>query len=159
MLLARYFFFVGAALLALIFVADAELPKLASSSSPDTSSSSADTSSDLSAIRIKSDRKWPARVVFDTRIPEPAAVQTASNADRATATAKASDISASANVRESFAQLAPSDSKQSDLKQSDLKPREIKRPLKRKIARRRVVQPTVLAARQAPFGFFANNIW
>ena len=164
--LARYFFFVGAVLVALLFVVNAELPK-----STDTAETTATAgmASDVSAIRIKSDRKWPERIVFDTRIPQPAAVQTATNQDLAVVPAKVADGSASVNVRESMAQLTRSDSKPSDLKSSDVKQsdvklsvakqREIKRPQKRKIARRRVFAPTVLAERQAPFGFFANNIW
>jgi hypothetical protein len=164
--LARYFVFVGAALLALLFVVDAEMP---SSTTVNTAeANTANTSSDLSAIRIKSDRKWPDRVDFDTRIPQRAAVQTARNGNQATAPAKVADSSAPANVRESFAQLAPSDlkpsnPKPSDLKQAELKHREIRRLQRRRIAsriaKRRVVAPTVLAARQTPFGFFANNIW
>ena len=60
--LMRYFIFVGGALLALLFIADACLPAL-----PVTVASHSNT--DLSVIRIHSDTKWPERVVFDTTRP------------------------------------------------------------------------------------------
>ena len=59
--LARYFFFVGAALLALLFVADAYLPKLPAAERTNVTAG-------LSVIRIHSDRKWPEPVVFDTNL-------------------------------------------------------------------------------------------
>ena len=58
----RYFMFVGAALVALLFVVGAELP-----ASPTVEAANA--APDLSTIRIHSDRKWPERVVFDTSAP------------------------------------------------------------------------------------------
>lgn len=60
--LLRYFFLVGGALLALLFAADAYLPK-----SPVIERATA--TADLSMIRIRSDRKWPERIVFDTTQP------------------------------------------------------------------------------------------
>ena len=53
--LARYFFFVGGVLLALLFMANAWLPEL-----PATDSVAA--VADIPVIRIHSDRKWPERV-------------------------------------------------------------------------------------------------
>ncbi len=55
----RYFFFVGGALLALLFILDAALPKPPAADGPDTEV-------DLTTVRIHSDQKWPERVVFDT---------------------------------------------------------------------------------------------
>ena len=60
--LMRYFMYVGGALLALLFIADACLPPL-----PVAKASRSAT--DLSVIRIHSDTKWPERVVFDTTRP------------------------------------------------------------------------------------------
>jgi len=58
--LARYFFFVGGVLLALLFIADACLPNLPVADRAST---------DLPVIRIHSNRKWPERVVYDTSLP------------------------------------------------------------------------------------------
>jgi hypothetical protein len=146
--LARYFFFVGAALLALLFVTDAYLPKL-----PVVAAT--DAVADLSIIRIHSDRRWPERVVFDTSIPAIAPVQTAA-AVPVKAPAAVADVSA--KVREAFAQLQPSDLGQ-------LQPSIAKTPAaaavqrKHKIAKKHLTPPMVLVAQQRPFGFFANNTW
>src|ERR1700753_810662 len=72
--LMRYFVFVGGALLALLFAANAWLPPL-----PVTKEANSTASADLSSIRIRSDRKWPERVVFDTSQPTPAPVVIAQN--------------------------------------------------------------------------------
>lgn len=144
--LARYFMFVGAALLALLFVVSAELP-------PSPVVEANNTAADLSTIRIRSDHKWPERVVFDTNAPTivPAPTQTAS----APATAQVADVSAkdaSSRVapRDAFAQLTP----------ADLKKPEAKRVQKRKMAKKRVGPPRVLVAQRPPqFGLFANNTW
>jgi len=71
--LTRYFLLVGGVLLALLFVADAYLPKLPL----------ADTANaDLPVIRIHTDRKWPAPVVYDTSLPTIVPAQTASSVAR-----------------------------------------------------------------------------
>ena len=70
--LVRYFLFVGGALLALMFVVDAVLPKLPVSDRANT---------DLPAIRIHTDRKWPERVVFDTSLPTVVPVTAAKDAN------------------------------------------------------------------------------
>jgi hypothetical protein len=148
--LARYFFFVGAALLALLFVSDAFLPKL-------PVADKTVTAADLPMIRIQSDRKWPERVVFDTRVPMVAPAQVAKTQVAKTEAAvpvpvpaTVADVSAKVRVREAFAQLQPS-----DLKKPDPAPK----PRKRKIAKKRFAPPTVLVAQRPQFGFFANNTW
>jgi hypothetical protein len=158
--LARYFFFVGAALLALLFVADAYLPKLPVTAVADTAVETP------MMLRIQSDRKWPERIVFDTSIPAsiPAIspVQTAA-AVPVQAPARAADVSA--KVREAFAQLQPPDSK--PLQQSRFQPSAAKTaapavPQKRKLAKKHTAPPMVLVAQQQqqrPFGFFGNNTW
>ena len=140
----RYFLFVGAALLTLLFAVSAELP-----SSPVVKATN--TAADLPMIRIHTDRKWPERVVFDTSA-KPAAVapvQTASIAPTPSAPAQGADASTKLTARDAFAQLTP----------ADLKKREVKPTRKRKVARKRVSPPTMLVAQRPPFGFFANNIW
>jgi len=138
--LARYFFFVGGVLLALLFVVDAVLPKLPVADRTDT---------DLPVIRIHSDRKWPERVVFDTSIPTIIPPQTAKAEVVVPAPAPVADVSAKVRVREAFAQFVPPDPK---------KP-EPKLQRKRKIAKIRVAPPVVLVAQQPRFGFFDNGTW
>jgi hypothetical protein len=149
--LARYFLFVGGVLLALLFVADAYLPKL-----PDTVR--ADT--DLPAIRIHSDRKWPERVVFDTSQPTIVPAQTAA---LVAAPATVADAPAKARVREAFAQLQPSDVQPQPLGQKQAQSSLPKKPEpklpQRKIAKKRAAPPMVLVAQQPQFGFFANSTW
>jgi hypothetical protein len=145
---ARYFLFVGGVLLALLFVSAAYLPKL-----PDVVR--ADT--DLPAIRIHSDRKWPERVVFDTNLPAIAPARIAKTEASVQAPAVVADVPAKTRIREAFAQLLPSDSKQ--LQPSNLRKVEPKPQPKRKIAKRRVAPPTVLVAQRPQFGLFANNSW
>jgi len=147
--LMRYFVFVGAALLALLFVAGEAFPTL-----PDAQATN--TAADLPMIRIHSDRKWPERVVFDTSVPTfvPAQTQIAKNEAGVAAPAEvaansAVNSSTKVTAREAFAQLVPS-----DLKKPDSKPQR-----KRKIAKRRVAPPTMLVAQRPQFGLFANNIW
>jgi hypothetical protein len=153
---ARYFFFVGAALLALLFVADAWLPKL-------PATAVADAGVETPMIRIQSDRKWPERIVFDTSIPVVSPVQTAAATVPVPASAGVADVSS--KLREAFAQLQPADAK--PLQQ--LQPVASKAPVaaapvpqKRKVAKKHVAPPMVLVAQQQqqrPFGFFGNNTW
>ncbi len=144
--LARYFFFVGGVLLALLFAVDAVLPTLSDEAalSKSKDSVSAAGGPDKSIIRIHSDRKWPERVVFDTSLPTIIPTSTA-RAEAATPAPPASaEASPKARVREAFAQFAPSEPK---------KP-EPKPQRKRRIAKARVAPPTMLVAQQPRFGFF-----
>ncbi|HZC38964.1 MAG TPA: hypothetical protein VE221_09875 [Sphingomicrobium sp.] len=140
----RYFVFVGAALIALLFVVSAELP-----SAPAVEASNSAT--DLTSIRIHSDRKWPERVVFDTNAPTivPAPVQTASVAPRVAAPEHIADTSAKLTARDAYAQVTP----------SDLKKPAAKAVHKRRVAKRRMPPPTIVVAQRPQFGLFANNIW
>lgn len=154
--LARYFFFVGAALLALLFIADEYLPKLPVAERKDTAA-------DLSVIRIHSDRKWPERVVFDTTVPPiaPAATGTAeakasASTNVADVSAKVADVSAKVRVREVFAQLPFSN----QLQPADPKKSEPKLQSKRKsVARSHINPPMMLVAQQPRVGLFGNTIW
>jgi hypothetical protein len=140
---ARYFLFVGGALLALLFVLDAVLPKV-------PVAASTEASADRSTIRIHSDRKWPERVVFDTSLPTiiPATTAKAEAAAIGPAPAQVSEVSAKVRVRDAFAQLP------FDPKTSEPKPQP-----KRKIAKKHVTPPVMLVAQQPRFGFFDNNTW
>jgi hypothetical protein len=152
--LMRYFLVVGGALLALLFITDAYLPKLPAAERADT---------DLPVIRIHSDRKWPERVVFDTSRPIVAAAPTAAAMPAAVA-----DLSAKARVREAFAQLLPTPEAQRqppEQKQAQLSTpaKSDPKPHKRKIAKRRPAPPptppVMLVAQQPQFGFFGRSTW
>jgi hypothetical protein len=154
--LARYFMYVGGALLALLLVVNAALPTL-----PVADKDKANT--ELPVIRIHSDRKWPEPVVFDTSHPSvrPAPTQIAKAETVAPAPAVAAD--GSGKIRDAFAQLQPSDVQQ--VQQPEPKKPEAKPQPKRKIAKRRVAPPvgppTMLVAQQPRFGFglFDSGPW
>jgi len=143
--LARYFLFVGGVLLALLFISDAYLPKLAVSIRAISHSA---------IIRIHSDQKWPERVVYDTSLPTVIPAQIA-NMETSVAVP---EIAASATVREreAFAQLQRPDANQLP----DPKKQEPKLQRQRKkIAKRHAAPAARLVARQPQFGWFGNNMW
>ena len=90
-------------------------------------------------------------MVYDTSLPTivpPSAVKTAAAAP---VPAPVAEISAKAQVRESFAQLVTPELKKPE-------PQVQPRP-KRKIARNRTAPPMTLVAQHQNFGFFGNNTW
>jgi hypothetical protein len=162
----RYFLFVGAALLTLLFIVDACLPKLPAADNVNTA---ANMASDLSVIRIHSDRKWPERVEFDTSRP----TITAAPAALAEANVR---TDAPARMRDAFAQLQTTQVQTSEVQTSEAKKPEPKLPPKRRIvaskrvanrmvARNQIGQPfqigppMMLVAQQPRPGFFPNTMW
>ena len=160
---ARYFIFVGGVLLALLFAADGFAPQ------QDVVASNATPSVDKAVVRIRSDKKLPDRVVYDTSLPTivpPAAtVQVAA----APVPPTIADDKAHAGVRDTFAQLVPAEAP-AEAKKETKKPEPQVRQ-KRKIAKTRSNPPTRVASnppmrvaqRQPQFGFFGgwgwNNTW
>ena len=144
---ARYLFFVGGVLLALLLISDACLPKLPVAGRAE---------SNLLVIRIHSDRKWPEPVVYNTNLPTIIPAQVA-NTDSFPPPATVADVSAKAQVRAAFAQLQPSDANQP--KTSNPKTRERTVQRKRKIAKSRAAQPIFRLAQRPEFGFFGKSIW
>jgi hypothetical protein len=143
----RYFVFVGAALLALLFVVAEAFPVL-----PTAQGVTDTAAADVPMIRIHSDRKWPERVVFDTNAPTivPATVVAAVPVPPPTpAPAGVADAGTKVTARDAFAQLTPS-----DLKKVNPKPQP-----KRKIAKRHVAPPPMQVAQRPQFGLFAINLW
>jgi hypothetical protein len=142
---ARYFLSVGAVLLALLFALDAFAPQqlaVADNTAP---------SINKTVVRIRSDQKLPERVVFDTSLPTivPPAATT-----QIVAAAAAADVSAQAQLRDTFAQFVPAEAKKLERQPEPQAPR------KRKIAKIRPAQPMRIA--QQPhfgFGFFGSNTW
>lgn len=145
--LLRYFVFVGGALLALLFVSNAYLPK-----TPDEVR--ADAGFARSTIRIHSERKWPERVVFDTN--QPTIVPAPTTIASVPLPAAVADASTKAGVRDSFAQLQPN---QTQLQLTD--PKKTEKPVqrKRRIARRPAAAPVMMVAQQPQFSLFGNNTW
>ena len=143
--IARYFFYVGGVLLALLFAVDTFAPK-----EPVASSIASAAPIENPTLRIRSDQKWPEPVVYDTSLPTivPPKVEIAA-ACRDRLPTPVAEMSAKARVRESFAQFRPAD---------DPKP-EAKPLPKRKVAKVRVAPPPMRVAQQPHFGFFASNIW
>jgi hypothetical protein len=144
----RYFVYVSGALLALLFAIDAYVPK-----EPVVAAAETSTPSDNPTLRIRSDRKWPERIVFDTSMPTivPPAQTAAADVSQPPPT-EASEFTAKARVRESFAQFGPAE---------ESKP-EAKPQSKRKIAKHRAPRaPQVALVAQQPqrFGFFGNNFF
>lgn len=138
--LLRYFTYVGGVLLALLFVADAYLPKL-----PAVETSGPQ----LPAIHIHSDRRGPDRVVYDTSIPMiiPAP---AANAE-AVIPAQAAVADVSSRAREAFGQLPPPDA--GTVRSANPKKPEPKQPL-RKVAKRHAAPPMRMVDQQPQFGWF-----
>jgi hypothetical protein len=139
--LARYFYYVGGVLLALLFISDAYFPKLPVEHGASTVSY---------VIRIHSDRKWPERIVYDTSLPTIIPAQVANTEE--SAAAPATIAPAKAGEREAYAQLRSSDVSQ--LPSSDAKKREPRMHRQRKFTKKRVAPPAFLVARQQQFGWF-----
>jgi hypothetical protein len=134
MLVARYFLYVGGALLALLYAVDALVPQdtaTATHSAPGV---------DKSTVRIHSAQKLPERVVFDTSlptiVPPASAIQMAAAPLPPAPGAEPSSDQASA--RETFAQYVPTEAKK----------REPQQPKKHKVARARTYQPQPMYAGQ-----------
>jgi hypothetical protein len=138
--LARYFFYVGGALLALLFVADFCLPQLPVSGSSNIA---------LPAIRIHSDQKWPDRVVYDTSRPTIAPAQPPKTEINVPTPATVAD--ASAKARDAFAQRQPSATNHPQpLDPGERQPK----PQRQRMAKRHAPAPARLAWRQPQFGWF-----
>ena len=143
--IARYFLFVGGVLLALLVGVDAFVSKEPVSSIAAVAAPEANPT-----LRIRSDRKWPERVVYDTSLPTivPPKVEMVA---AAVVPAPVAEMPPKARVRESFAQFRPAD-----------EPKPEAKPLpKRKVAKVRTAPPTqpMRVAQQPNFGFFVSNIW
>ena len=142
--LMRYFVFVGGALLALLLIVNACLPGL-----PGTEAvRSTAATTDHAVIRIRSDRKWPERVVFDTSHPVTVAAAPAAPpvvAEAAPRPEKAAAPPLKTEVREAFAQ-------------ANTVRAEPKRKRK-SVARNYAGAPPIRLAQQRPALFFGNNLW
>ena len=137
--LMRYFVFVSSVLLALLFVADACLPKLPTAGK---------TAAPPPGIHIYSDQKWPERIVYDTSTP---ILRPAPSANPEAAGSAPPSIVASPKLREALAELQTTDA-------SPPQPANPKTP-HHKFAKKHAAKPVWLAARRSPFGWFGPTIW
>lgn len=141
-LVARYFLFVGGALMAVLVAFDAFAPKAAANNTQQ-----ATASVDKSTLRIQSNQKWPEKIVFDTTqptiVPKAAPVQQAA----LPGPAPTPDMSAQARVRETFAQFVPVEPKA-----------DTPAPRKRKVAKARTAKP-MRFAQQQHYGLFGSSTW
>jgi hypothetical protein len=132
--LMRYFVWVGSVLLALLFIADACLPKFPTAGKTDALPP---------GIRIYSDQKWPERIVYDTSAPmlRPAPAVNPEAAGSAPPVA-------SPKLREALAELPP----------QPANPKKPEGTLQRqhKFAKKHAAKPVWLAARRSPFGWLAG---
>ena len=141
--LARYFVFVGGALMALLFAFDFFSPKAVA----DNGIHSAGTV-DKSTLRIRSEQKWPERIVLDTAqptiVPQAAQAAVASPAVQAALPGPEpmAEMTAKARVRETFAQFVPVEPKKDTV-------------VKKRKPAKASSQP-VLVARS---GFFGPSAW
>jgi len=127
MSLAGYFRNVGAALLALLWIADfyGSRPPVAQN-----------TTVDQPTIRIHSDQKWPERVVFDTSTPIASTRQAASNRNIEASLAAAAwpaSSAATAKPGDAFAMMPRTDSPGPESARSDQKQSKVAvRPARKK---------------------------
>lgn len=139
MLVLRYFMFVGGALLALLLLCAAVLPK------PPVDDGTVASASDVPSIRIHSQQKWPERVVLDTNAQMPAPP-----AKFAQSALAAESASAKAGVREAFAQLPAEQPKEQAAT-------EVKKPETKPVAKRRVARARAAPESYPPRGYYAQQ--
>lgn len=138
--LARYFVFVGGALMALLFVFDLFSPKAAA----DIGIHSGD-GVDRSTVRIRSEQKWPERIVFDTTRSTIVAKAQAQTAQAALPGPEpAPEITPKARVRETFAQFVP------------VEPKKAEGTVQKK---RKAAKGPGQPMRIARYGYFGTSTW
>jgi hypothetical protein len=150
--LARYFLYVGGALLALLLAVSAYLP------SPEAASAATTPAVSRPFLRIHSAQKLPERIVIDTSIPTIVPPPTALAEAPLKAPVKPAALDA-------LAQISPSELKSAELKSAELKSVELNKPEpkvapKRRVAKRQLRQPMVAFAQVPPrfdFDLFARN--
>ena len=137
--LMRYFVWVTSVLLALLFIADACLPNLPTAEKTDALPP---------GIRIYSDQKWPARIIYDTSAPM---LRLAPSANpEAAGSAPPTIAVASPKVREALAELQTTDASP---------PQANPKNPQHKFAKKHAAKSVRLATRRLPFGWFGPTIW
>lgn len=160
--LLRYFVFVGGALLALLLVCNAVVPA-------EPVLATVKSGTDLPAIRIQSERKWPERVVIDTSVPTGLPAKVVALEPKASG-AEASAVT-STSARDAHGQMLPPARTQmsvqasrpadplSRIAEAAPKPPQPKLLPKRKTARTaHPGRPMIIVAQQPHFGWF-DTTW
>ena len=143
---ARYFLFVGGALLSLLLVSGVFLPQL-----PAVERAEAPRAT----IRIHSGMKLPERVVFDTSTPTvTAAMAPVVAAPSAPPASFAEDVSAKA--RQALAQLQSSDTSKTKVAEVKAKSSQSRKNETRK---RAAAPRKIRLARQTQFDWFSGRMW
>jgi hypothetical protein len=148
MSLAGYFRNVGAALLALLWIADFYVAR------PPVAQT---TTVDQPAIRIHSDRKWPERVVLDTSTPIVSTTLAASdrNIEASLAAAAPRASSALAKAGDAFAMLTPTDTRGTESAAQDERQSKVAaRPVRKKSR-----PHTLPASPESQFAWFGFRPW
>ena len=141
--LARYFCWVSGALVALLWLLDAYLPKYPVADRAQVHAA---------IIRIQSERKWPERIVYDTsgRAATPSAfAQVEVELDPS----RIADVAVGPSERDAFAQLRPAGTG----RLSRIGPEVQPRPAQRRIARKGISR--VATARPPQPAWFGRNFW
>ena len=143
---ARYFLFVGGALLLLLLVTGVCLPSLPAIERAEAP---------RATIRIHSGMKLPERVVFDTSTPTvTAAMAPVVAAPGAPPASFAEDVSAKA--RQALAQLQSSDSSKAKVAEVKVKSSQSRKNETRK---RAAAPRKIRLARQPQFDWFSGRMW
>src|SRR5262245_50653385 len=140
--LSRYFLYVGAVLLALLFIADAWAPTLPQQGG---------ASSAFVVIRIHSSEKWPDRIDLDTSQPPVAPGPPAVAAAASDPPIVAADIPA--RVQDAFALLPATEAVEGRVEKTAAKPRHVRKPAIR------AAPPRIRLARQPRFDWFGFHTW
>ncbi len=135
----------------LLLVANAVLPQL-------PANEGIVPSAEPPVIRIHSDRKGPAAVVFDTNQPTIVPATVAKAETVAPAPAVVANLPSKAREREALALFEPPQQPNAAAAAEPKQP-EPKAQLKRRIAKARANRPLMLVARQPQIGWFGNNGW
>jgi hypothetical protein len=142
--ISRYLFYVGATLLAMLFIADAFAPDRPAIHGRVARSTT---------IRIHSDLKLPERIVLDTSRPT---IVAADVVEVELGAPPGADFPQT-RVREAFARLGAPDAERPPARSSakaDAKPQR-----QSKIVRRHIEKNIRLVARPPQYGWFGNQVW
>ena len=145
--LARYFSFVGGALLALLLILDAFLPR-----PPVVEKARVYPP----VIRIYSDRKWPDRIVYDTSAPTIVPTSIAGTEAVAQPPEMIAEASSGEKQREAYAML-PSSADQIPVSSAKVPAPRPKQQTR--IARKHAPVPRFAMAHHLQFGWIGRNFW
>ncbi|WP_271619076.1 hypothetical protein [Bradyrhizobium sp. CCBAU 51745] len=145
--LARYFLYFGGALIVLLFILDARFPTSGNADGPVVNAP---------VVHIRSDRKWPERIVFDTSAPTiPVARNARAESVAPTISPPLTEELATTRSEAAFAKMVSFDESKANSTTS------IKREVSRRAhnSAKKVAARSHRSARQAWFGWLGNGTW